>query len=85
MQLHHKTFAELTTTELYSILAARSAVFVLEQHCIYKDPDGIDLRSRHLFLEEQGEILAYLRMFEKTDEPNTVQIGRVLTTVRGKG
>lgn len=37
-----KPFAELTTTELYGILQLRSAVFVVEQDCVFLDLDGID-------------------------------------------
>ncbi|MBR5446637.1 MAG: GNAT family N-acetyltransferase [Clostridia bacterium] len=85
MQLHDKTFAGLTAAELYAILRVRAEVFVVEQNCVYLDPDGTDLQSRHLYLEENGRILAYLRLFVREAEPLTVQIGRVLTTERGKG
>ncbi len=37
-----KRFAELTTTELYGILQARSQVFVVEQDCVFLDLDGVD-------------------------------------------
>ena len=85
MQLHIKSFHELTVSELYEILRVRSAVFVVEQNCIYLDPDGIDERSLHVYLEENGKILAYLRMFKTDSECSTIQIGRVLTVIRGKG
>ena len=81
-----KNFDELTTRELYEILRARSAVFVVEQDCVYQDLDGIDYESTHIFMQkENGEITAYLRIFMKKGEENTAQIGRVLTTERGKG
>ncbi len=85
MTLHIKSFPELTARELYEILRVRAAVFVVEQNCVYPDPDGIDLHSIHVWLEEKGKILAYLRLFRKAGETDTVQIGRVLTTERGKG
>ena len=85
MQLHDKTFAELTAAELNAILRARAEVFVVEQNCVYLDPDGADLQSRHLYLEDEGQIRAYLRLFVRKKEPSVVQIGRVLTTERGKG
>lgn len=85
MHMHIKTFQKLTTVELYEILRVRSAVFVVEQNCVYLDPDGIDERSLHVYLEEDGRILAYLRMFMTDESAGTVQIGRVLTTARGKG
>lgn len=81
-----KKFDELTTIELYEILRARSAVFVVEQDCVYQDLDGIDYESIHIFAQkESDEISAYLRLFIKKDEKNTAQIGRVLTTERGEG
>ena len=83
MELKIKHFDALTTTELYKILAARSAVFVVEQNCAYQDPDGLDDISHHLWLEEKGEIKAYLRIFASDDK--WAKIGRVITTERGKG
>ena len=85
MQLCIKTFDELTAGELYEILRVRSLVFVVEQNCVYQDPDGIDLRSIHVYLEDKGEILAYLRVFLREGHAAEAQIGRVLTVARGKG
>lgn len=83
MKLTSKLFEELTTTELYEILRARFEVFVIEQECVYLDIDGVDYRSLHIFCEEDGKVVAYLRTFEK--EKDVVQMGRVLTTKRGIG
>ena len=83
MELKVKRFEELTLDELYDILSARIEIFTVEQNCVYNDLDGIDKRSYHVFLSDEGKILAYLRVFE-LDE-NTAKIGRVITTVRGKG
>ena len=83
MNLSIKKFDELTTRELYELLKVRAAVFVVEQNCVYQDLDEIDYRAVHVFLEEQGEVQAYLRVFEK--EEDLAQIGRVLTVKRGIG
>ena len=83
MKLTSKLFEELTTTELYEILRVRFEVFVIEQECVYLDIDGVDYRSLHIFCEEDGKVVAYLRTFEK--EKDVVQMGRVLTTKRGIG
>ena len=49
MEFLQKTFDELTNRELYEILRAREAVFVVEQHCPYYDIDGLDYPSLHMF------------------------------------
>jgi len=43
------TFADLTPHELYAMLRLRSEVFVVEQRCVYLDPDGLDSDALHLF------------------------------------
>lgn len=85
MDLYKKRFTDLTADELYRILQARCAVFVVEQKCSYQDLDGTDRQALHVWLEDEGQILAYLRIFAAPDLADAVQIGRVLTTVHGKG
>lgn len=81
-----KRFDELTLRELYEILKARQDVFVVEQNCPYADIDGKDYDSRHLFIcREDGSVAACLRVFMKSDEPGTAQLGRIVTTERGCG
>lgn len=78
-----KNFDELLSTELYEILKARSQIFIVEQNMHCQDIDGIDLKARHFYLEENGKILAYLRAFY--DDEITVRIGRVLSVTHGIG
>ena len=85
MKLTTKYFHGLTTTELYEILKARAEIFVVEQNCIYQDLDDIDYRSLHIFYEENGKVMSYLRAFEKDPVSKIVQIGRVLTLTHGIG
>ncbi len=80
-----KNFDRLTPREVYEILRIRTAVFVVEQECPYQEVDGTDYNSLHVWLEENDEIVAYLRIFEKDTETKTVQIGRVLSKRRGEG
>jgi ElaA protein len=40
MRLNVVPFAELSTAELYDVLALRQLVFVVEQACAYLDCDG---------------------------------------------
>jgi ElaA protein len=44
-----RSFADLTTAELYEILELRQRVFILEQTCFYTDIDGLDPRALHLW------------------------------------
>ncbi len=83
-----KTFAELTTVELYEILQLRQAVFVVEQTCPYLDADGADEQANHLYARsEDGAIVAYARLFLPTEQAPYSRIGRVISagTVRRQG
>ncbi|MBO7339130.1 MAG: GNAT family N-acetyltransferase [Lachnospiraceae bacterium] len=78
-----KTFDELSTKELYEIMKARAAVFVVEQNIVYQDMDDKDYDSLHVFYEEDGKVTAYLRAFQ--DGPDAIRMGRVLTVQHGQG
>ncbi|MGK0469279.1 MAG: ElaA protein [Clostridium sp.] len=80
-----KKFNELSSDELYEILKLRSEVFVIEQECIYEDCDGKDKESYHLFAEQNGEILVYLRILEKGVSYSEISIGRVLANKKYRG
>lgn len=84
MNLIAKKFDELTTKELYEILKARAAIFIMEQQINYQDMDNIDYDAYHCFFMEDDRVVAYLRAFA-TDEANTLQMGRVLTLNHGNG
>ena len=83
MELKTKHFDQLTAAELYEILKARCDIFIVEQNCPYPDIDGVDKTSFHLWIEEDGQLKAYLRIF--THDEEWAKIGRVITTERGKG
>lgn len=74
-----KTFDQLSTTELYSIMKVRIDVFVVEQNCPYPDADGYDPKALHLWAEDGGEVVAYCRIFEPGIKYEEASIGRVLT------
>jgi ElaA protein len=86
MNWNLKKFNELTTEEIYKILKLRSEVFIIEQQCIYEDCDGKDKDSYHLYLEDKGEIIAYLRILKRNVSYKEISIGRVLVkkSYRGK-
>ncbi len=85
MELTVKTFDELSGREVYEILRARSAVFMMEQRIHYLDMDGTDYQSLHCFYQEGGRVAAYLRAYRMEDGPEAVHIGRVLTVKHGRG
>lgn len=98
-KLHIKTFQELTVDELYELLRVRSEVFVVEQDCVYQDMDGDDKQAIHVWLtetvakedEQNGDVtdnekvVALARVCPAGVHLPTISIGRVITTVRGKG
>ena len=79
MKIKVKRFEELTTSELYEILRCRAEVFIVGQHCNYQDIDGADKASTHIYFEEDGSILAYLRVIDPGVKFPAASIGRVLT------
>ncbi len=82
-----KRFKELSVDELYKILALRAEVFVVEQNCVYNDIDGKDLKSTHMWIQEKGRIVAYIRLVDRGVSYNEASIGRVVVAKeeRGKG
>ncbi len=85
METFVKTFNELSVDELYEILKLRADVFVIEQQCIYPDIDQKDRNSLHVFVKDNDEIVAYLRVLEKGISFDEVGIGRVISKYRRKG
>ena len=83
MTFHAKSFPELSTTELYEIVRSRTEIFLLEQHIICQDFDGVDYDALHCFLWENGRAVAYLRAFPHGEDE--IKIGRVLSLTHGVG
>ena len=80
-----KTFKELTNEELYELLRLRAEVFVVEQNCAYQDLDGLDREAYHVYLRDEGKIVAYLRVIDKGKRLDEVSIGRVISLKRRCG
>lgn len=74
-----KTFNELATKEFHEILKARIDVFIVEQTCPYPELDGYDQEAVHLWAENEGEVVAYCRLFDSGIKYKEASIGRVLT------
>lgn len=81
-------FDELDASTLYALLAARVAVFVVEQRCAYQELDGRDPTALHLFaVDPQRRIAACARILPPGIRFAEPSIGRVLTNeaYRGRG
>lgn len=81
-------FNELTTNQLYEILALRQEVFIVEQECAYPDADQKDQNSFHLMgYNDQNELMAYSRIVNPGISYKEPAIGRIVTSpkCRGKG
>jgi ElaA protein len=86
MQWRFAEFADLTPFEVHDLLQLRSAVFVVEQNCVFLDVDGVDPQCWHLLgrAKGSGPLLAYCRLVPpgvKYPEPS---IGRVITSASGR-
>jgi ElaA protein len=81
------SFSELSVDQLYTVLALRATIFVVEQRCAYLDPDGKDKNALHLLGMENDALVAYIRLFPPTDVKNNIVFGRVVTakSARSKG
>ena len=78
-------FAQLKPAQLYSILRLRAEVFVIEQQCIYLDPDGLDAQALHLGAWSDGQLMAYARLLPPGARAPEPVIGRVITAPAARG
>ncbi len=86
------TWDDLTIDELdarltYAVLALRSEVFVVEQECVYLDPDGADLDpgTRHLIARDGAEVAAYARLLAPDEAHDVPRVGRVVVAPAWRG
>ncbi len=80
MRVRIKNFEDLTLNELYDLMALRSAVFVVEQDCVYQDLDYKDQKAIHVLGYENELLVAYTRLFGPGDYFKNASIGRVIVT-----
>ncbi|MGK8556442.1 GNAT family N-acetyltransferase [Nocardia gipuzkoensis] len=79
---------DLDTATLYQLLKLRVEVFVVEQKCAYPELDGKDLlpETRHFWLDDEGEVIATLRLCEEhQDGVKSFRIGRLCTAALARG
>ena len=82
-------FDQLAPRELYLIMRARSAVFVVEQAHVYLDADGRDEQALHVFALDDTcsrmPLVAYARLLPGDVEDPEVMIDKVLTSPARRG
>lgn len=71
-------FKQLSLDTFYDILALRSAVFLVEQGCVYQDLDYRDQIADHLMMWENTKLIAYARILPY-DNQQYMSFGRVIT------
>ena len=72
----------MTARELHAVLLLRAEVFVVEQTCVYQDPDATDLDAWHLLATEGDRLVGYARWWDAADG---VHVGRVVTARNARG
>lgn len=77
-------FDELTIIQLYDMLCLRSQVFVVEQNCVFLDPDKIDHSCYHVLGYQQNILMAYSRIVPIGYKFKNPSIGRVVVAKEGR-
>jgi len=93
-------FADLTVDQLYALLRLRAEVFVVEQHCPFVDPDGLDPAAWHLLAWDGEQLAGCARIFPPLSENaraagqgaasasrarDAVSVGRIVTSAAARG
>lgn len=79
---------DLDTDRLYALLKLRVEVFVVEQAYFYPELDGYDLlpRTRHFWLERDGEVIGTVRLLEETEnDARSFRLGHLCTRRSERG
>ncbi len=77
--IHAAHLDELSARTFHDIVRLRLDTFIVEQQCPYRELDGRDIlpTTQHLWIEDEGEVVSYLRMYP--GEERATWIGRVVT------
>ena len=80
-----KTFAELSSDELYAMIHLRQKVFIVEQDCPYIDADYADQDAFHLLAYSDKDLIGYLRAFRPGIKYDGSSLGRIVTEINSRG
>lgn len=78
-------FDALSPHELYALLQLRSAVFVVEQNCLFQDMDDTDAQAIHLMAWDGARLLAYARCMAPGITFGEASIGRIAIPIVARG
>jgi ElaA protein len=78
-------WTDLTPDVLYAFLRLRSAIFVVEQDCVFPEMDGRDPQCEHLCGWDGAELVAYLRLVPPAVRTAEVSLGRVVVAQPARG
>ena len=81
-------FGDMSPKDLYELLALRTAVFVVEQHCPYQECDGLDYEAIHIIgrcIAENPRIVAYMRCLAPGVVFPEAAFGRVIVAKEMRG
>lgn len=85
MEIKALSFSEMSVSQWQQIIKLRAEVFVLEQQCVYVDPDDEDSEAEHIIAFQENKIVGYARLMKLAK--GRFQLGRVIVAQghRGKG
>ena len=78
LQIRMAPFGELPTATYHRIVQAREEVFFLEQRITCPDADETDPRSLFQWIEQEGRVIAFLRIIPPGILCKEASVGRVL-------
>jgi ElaA protein len=78
-------WTDLTPDVLYAFLRLRSAIFVVEQDCVFPEMDGRDPQCEHLCGWDGAELVAYLRLVPPAVRTAEISLGRVVVAQPARG
>jgi ElaA protein len=81
-----RSFDQLSPRQLYTIVALRETIFIVEQNAPQLDADGRDPPAMHLLGIMGDQLIAYLRVLPvNLYEPGVVSFGRVVVRKEYRG